>query len=367
MKWLAAGETNRQSWARALAAAFPDESVLFVETLGWNPIPSPASVVSGQTGGRLIVLQAWNPAPLAGRPWNTVGRRVNALFTKAAVRRAERRFGLGRADLCVCLDPLGWRLVMTLGAERRIYDCLDDYAAQPQYASPRVGGRLRREEERLTAVVDETWTSSVALARRFRATGVPARCAYGSVSRPAWASRLSRPTRAPSEPITAIYVGALDTYKVDHRVFRRLVDDLAQHIRLVVIGGLEFSGHDVERTINWLNTHERVDFRGAIGRNEIGDHLAAADFGLVAMTKSRYSEYSFPLKYWDYQWAELPTLAVAAPELRGLPGVVSCDSPDEIDGNTIRQLLDLRSSAGEMPANAAAHDARARIARILSA
>jgi hypothetical protein len=161
-----------------------------------------------------------------------------------------------------------------------------------------------------------------------------------------------------------VYVGALDAYKVDLDVFRALRRVAGTDLRLKIVGGLEFADADRERAVDGLGDPPEVTVGPAVAREKLGATLATADFGIVAMRCGRYSRASFPLKYWDYQWAGLPTLAVGCAALIGLPGVVSCESASAITPDTLAELRRLRSSAREWQDHADRNDARARVRRM---
>ena len=293
-----------------------------------------------------------------------VARWANYRLTARMIGRELNRLN-GRADVdvLVVFDPLADRLCRHIAATRTIFDCLDDYAAQPQFCGRLSASVLGREQRRLARNVDAVWTSAPGLVDKLQSIGIAARCANGSISRPGWAERPLPLAPRRDSPLQGVYIGALDPYKVDHRVFDRLLGLGADNLRLRVAGGLEWSSPEAEARLRRLGA--RATYSASVRRSQLDTLLLDADFGIVAMTPGPYSEGSFPLKYWDYQWAGLPTLAVGCRSLDGMPGVVSRDGPDDIDGSVLDELRRAGSGAGTYRAHAAENDANVRVQRIL--
>jgi hypothetical protein len=368
MPWQHDGETNRQAWATALLEVDPGCEVTYVTVIGWNLVPKRSRVVLHAPGGTVRVLPGWNPFPWSGRPTSRFRRKINLWLTCMTLRlRTRIHSGSSESDLVTIFDPLAADVVNWLPARRYIYDCLDFYAEQPQYHAPRQRAVLDVAEARLAHAVDDVWVTTSRLAEHLANIGVTARHANGAVNRPSWASdkTTQRSVKASALPLRAIYVGALDTYKVDSTVFWRLVD-LAPDIALTIIGHFEYDDEIAHTDYRSLAAHPNVHLNGSISRQELGLWLAEADFGLVAMAPGVYSDGSFPLKYWDYQWANIPTLAVGCQALEGQPGVITCKSAMDIDESVIKAVADMSPSDDRYKRHAAANDAVARIRKILS-
>jgi hypothetical protein len=366
MPWKHDGETNRQSWARALLATMPNVDVTYVETIGWQPLPRRPRPVLQSASGTVRVQRAWNLLPWAGRPANRRRRTVNIWLTCALLRAwALLRHRTVHVDLVTIFDPLAADAVGRLSAGRVIYDCLDFYGEQPQFRDPKQRNALAAAETRLAHAVDSLWASSRPIAEHLETLGRAAHFAPGALMRPNWAP-IARGDRQLSPPRAArgIYVGALDPYKVDIDVFWRLLR-CDFEVYLVIIGGFQHSDREAYESYAELAAHPRVRCPGTVLREGLEPWLSEADFGIVAMTPGSYSDGSFPLKYWDYQWAGLPTLTVHCPALAHQPGVVACETTQEIDSRTLASILDMRREASRYPQHAAQHDAEARVRKIL--
>jgi hypothetical protein len=265
----------------------------------------------------------------------------------------------------VIFDPLFSEVVTRLPAARYIYDCLDLYSQQPQFAAPRQRAALEAAELSLSKRVDSIWASSTHVAEHFQPWGLEAHFAPGAVTRPAWAPLERRDHAARgTATVHAIYVGALDPYKVDMGVFWALVD-CDSRVKLTIIGGFQRTDGVAVRRYEDLAAHDRVSWIGPLPREDLGPWLYEADFGVVAMTARSYSRGSFPLKYWDYQWAGLPVLAANSVALVGWPGVLACDEQNAVDSEIIDRLLRMRDACADYVDNAARNDARARVRSIL--
>jgi hypothetical protein len=366
MPWKHDGETNRQAWARALLATMSNVDVTYVETIGWQPLPRRPRIVLQSASGTVTVQRAWNLLPWAGRPANRRRRTVNIWLTCALIRAwARLRYRTAHVDLVTIFDPLAADAVGRLSAERAIYDCLDFYGEQPQFCDPKQRAALAVAETRLAHAVDSLWASSRPIAEHLETLGRAAHFAPGALVRPSWAP-IALGDRSLHPPGTAcgIYVGALDPYKVDIDVFWRLLT-CDPGVHLVIIGGFQHSERAAYTSYTELAAHPRVQCPGTVPREELEPWLSDADFGIVAMTRGTYSDGSFPLKYWDYQWAGLPVLAVHCPALAHQPGVVACETTHAIDSRAVASILDMRRGASRYLQHAARHDAEARVRKIL--
>ena len=366
MPWDHPTETNRHAWARGLLAAFPDAKVLYLETIGWHPRRPRVRTQVVEPGFCVYVLHAWNLLPRGADPTARLRRLVNHWLTAKLLKRTVTRlFRDDRMDLVVTFDPLSQRLA-SLPAVRSVYDCLDLYRAQPQHAGARRQHALDNSERETARNVDEVVATSAELLAHFEALGTKARHVPGALSRPSWHGAIGG-VRRPSTTsrLGAVYIGALDPYKVDLATFDRMLSTLPG-LTLTIVGRAEYDSPEIRVRIETLAQQHAVTYLGQVPRDQLGAVLARADFGVVSLTNGAYGGSSFPLKYWDYQWAGLPTLAVNCNALAGLPGVVSCAKPEDISRETVLELLDLQRYAASFRDHAAANDAEARVMRIMN-
>lgn len=362
------GETNRQAWATALLEIDPGCNVIYVTVIGWRLLPKRGSVAFRGPEGIVRVLPGWNPFPWGGRPTNQIRRKINLWLTCMVLRLRMRAYaGAKKIDLVTIFDPLAADIVNWLPARRYLYDCLDFYAEQPQYQASRQRTVLDAAEAKLAHSVDEVWVTTARLVEHFADIGVTARHANGAVNRPSWAAGTptDRSVEKPVLSLRAVYVGALDAYKVDSTVFWRLAS-LTSRIELTILGHFEYDDAVAQADYARLAAQTNVNLHGPVSRSELGQWLASGDFGIVAMAPGRYSNGSFPLKYWDYQWANIPTLAVGCQALEGQPGVVACESAADISELTLEALADMPRFDDHYEQHAAENDATARVRKILS-
>jgi hypothetical protein len=341
------------------------DHVLYVETTGFKFLPRTRSCPDAT---QIQIVSAWNLIPKAGDPRFALARYLNSVLTLIVVLRAIRRTSDGPAfvPLLVSFDPLSHLLSRWLRAERKLYDCLDLYREQPQYAGSRSKQHsLDRAEHLLAGVVDCIAISASSLASRFQGSGKPIVFVAGAPMPPVLQLR-SKSARFEGERKNfAIYVGALDRYKVDFRVFEAILG-ADESIRLIIIGRPEYSDAETRRKIEQISAIERVEVRPPVGRMELLNLARHARFGIVAMQANAYSDGSFPLKYWDYLWAGIPVLSVGSKSLREmLVGVVSVGDAAQITQRTLAELADAGRDPDVLSEFAAANSALARVKRIL--
>ena len=330
LPWGHPGLTNRQAWAHALHALFPSCTIEYVETIGWG-----CSQREFRPDGTswLQVVPARNAIPCGGRAPNVLARRANWELTRRSLLRA----GTQEVDLVVVFDPL--LPVHALRGLRAhvIYDCLDHYDEQPQFHG-RISRRfLLRSERALAKRADRVIVSAPGLARRPTLAGTSPRVLFGALTRPGWADERETATRTHTPPYRAVYVGALDPYKVDIQALTVIADQ--PWLQLTIVGRREFGASTPE--LDQLRAHPGVRWHNSVPRPELGKVLMDADFGVVAMTRSRYSDGSFPLKVWDYMWAGIPVLAAGSTALQssGIPGVLTLANMGDISKRGVEQLL----------------------------
>lgn len=301
------GSTNRQRTARA--AARDGWRVRYVETVGFAPVPRRPTARDG-----VDVVPAWNPLPWGGRPRNRLRRRVNTVATALLPRSSGRRF-----DAALVYDPLVGAAAAGLRATRRVYDCVDAYEYQPQYADD--ADRFLAEEAHFARRADVRLATSATLADHKAAAWERTVHTVVGAFEP-WIPRkdaLRLVAATPPSGRRALIVSALDDYKVDFPLLYR-VATANPGWEFDVVGGAVFGGIGplAARFLALDNVH----------------HLGVADFptlqrsgvvyglGLMALSHSDYSRYSFPLKTWDYFCLGLPVLAFGAPGLVGISAVM---------------------------------------------
>jgi hypothetical protein len=305
------GTTNRQRLARA--AALDGWDVTYIETIGWGYRPSG----TGDYG--IEVSHSLNFMPFAAQPARGSFRGINQFLT-------SRKPGIRKPfQAVVTYDPFSRSLLQKLQPSRTVYDCVDAYEFQPQYAHPSNQDRLRSNEKSLALTVDICVSTSPELsALKAKEWGVHVHTLVGALERPQTRLELegteSRLRNSPEQ--TALLVTALDGYKFDPLPVMSWIDSNPDWN--ITVAGREIHGGN--STIKEFLSHGRVNFVGSVKSEDVPELAKGASFGWVSLTNSPYSRYSFPLKTWDYMFAGLPVLAANAPSLEGIPGVTSFDS-----------------------------------------
>lgn len=362
MRWKGMGQTNRQAWAQALTTQYKNVEVLYIETLGWHPIPQLAATIPDD---RVRVLHAWNLIPRAGKPTQGLARKANSLLTYLQILLSARAFL--RPDLLITFDPLSESLVRVLRPKSTLYDCLDLYAEQPQYSlSPVEQRSLQEAEQRLAAAVDRVSVSAQPLVARFA----------GTVKEPIYKAGAPMPLGVQpsrgringdndSTKIRGLYIGALDDYKVDFSVFHSLLD-MEPRLHLTLVGRAHHRSDRTDDNLARLRKRDRVKILEPMSRDALPRLLAESDFGVIAMRPGLYSDHSFPLKLWDYLEAGIPVLASGSLAMTAVrQGVVAVRDATCLTRPILDGVLGLRNDYKAIHEYAKRNSAMQRVAAIL--
>lgn len=322
----------------------------YVETVGFAPLPRRPASRDG-----VLVVPGWNPLPWGGRPRNRLRRRINT----AATGLLTRLTGCRLFDAALVYDPLVGATGAGLPATRRVYDCVDAYEYQPQYIDD--AERFCTEELRFACRADARVATSATLARHKAAAWNRTVHTVVGAFEP-WISRteaLALVAASPPRGRRALIVSALDEYKVDFDLLHR-VAVANPGWEFDVVGGAVFGGIG-PRAARFLAL-DNVRHLGVVDFPTLQRSGVAYGLGLMALSPSPYSRYSFPLKTWDYLSLGLPVLALGAPGLREVAGVTHCDADTSgADPTSLDECVeDAEYTAAERVASAYNHSADAR-------
>lgn len=233
-------------------------------------------------------------------------------FHRKAILRSQ-------PDAVVCFDPLYLAAVGSLPSTvAAMYYCVDAYEYQPQFlrhaqqlleieaagaASMDVVGATSRQ---LCSLKTDGWSRSVEYFAGMFEPQMDLDVARNSVRRRPRATR------------QAIWVGALDHYKIDAAsVVELMTHSPTWTLNLV---GREVSG-ERDPSVDRLLALPNVRYHGPLAPTELPALMNQCEVGLISLSESPYSRYSYPLKSWDYLASGLQVLAMNSPSLDGVPGV----------------------------------------------
>jgi hypothetical protein len=304
------GSTNRQRLARA--ASKSGWTVSYIETIGWK-VKKPTS----RTDSGVSVEALWNLSPYAGKSTMRLSRSINRTLSL----RGSLRGVLDDADLVVNFDPL-FDLPPDVTDGRVIYDCLDAYETQPQFArSSRSRKLLLASESRVANRSSARTATSRTLAESKcrQWGGIDVITLHGAFE--PWGSSQDMHQRYDvGRSITsrkALVVSALDEYKVDLQYLSKLAN--ANPAWQFAVYGKAIWG--ITQRIRDYLALPNVGYFGPRSFEKIGQENPDAAVGIISMSASKYSEYSFPLKSWDYLALGLPVVALNAVALKNIAGI----------------------------------------------
>lgn len=301
-----------------MAARRAGWDVHYVETIGWNPRPPKPRQING-----INVTRMWNILPFAGKAFFEPSRWTNRY---ASGRRFLHNL-LDTSDLVLIYDPL-FSVKKKSWHAKMLYDCVDAYEAQPQYSGPVSRLLLQHFETRLARQCKSATSTSSTLTAHKKAKWGDVKIATLVGAFEPWEEqddRLATVVRTKKvRAKKAILVSALDRYKLD----LKFLSDLAnanKEWQFVVYGkSIWGSSAEVQNYLNFSN----VTYEGVKSFDQIIASQSDAAVGLIALSDSEYSRYSFPLKLWDYLASGLPVLAYNAPSVPVMPGVVHASNSD---------------------------------------
>ncbi len=242
-------------------------------------------------------------------------RKFSDMISPAILRRVMKHVGFSR--------PLVWvyrieavEMLDRIGPTGPVlYDCVDPYAAMPDYSGPRAL-RAKELERRLMARADQTVVTSRALyednrdiARRIALVHNVGDYehfakASGSLPVPGFMRSLSRPV------IT--FTGAVSDYKLD---FQMILDMARSHpdwsVLLIGPVGEGDSSTDVSELARQPNIH----LAGPKPYAELPACLAASDVCMIPYRLNDYTRGCFPLKFFEYMATGKPVVITALPAL----------------------------------------------------
>ena len=337
--------------------------VLYLTPLGVRDV-GPRDLLTGlrrlRRSGRLAPgVAGVHSASLLVLPWR-------ALRPVAWLNRLLVRWQLAWALRSLAVErPIFWLRLPTpelvdqtdaLGARGVVYDCIDNYAAYPQYDEVE-RERLAHYERRLVARADLLVTLTASVAARFpeaaeRTHVVPLGVDLDLFGRPpglvpADLERLPRPRLG--------LVGGLDG-RVDFDLLHRLA--VAEPTWSLVLIGPLAGGIDPGPMARLPNVH----FLGPRDYEMVPDYLTGLDVCLIPYRRTAWTVGVFPAKLHEYLATGQPVVAVDLPGLAPYAGAIELASDADGFIAACRRAVDERdpAPAARRRAIAASHSLEAR-------
>lgn len=320
-EWDAPLPTNRQQIMRRFAGR---TRVAYIEA----PLPVAGSFIgrsrrrTRHPGWRVEdgvhILQAWDwaPYPLTKRS-KLVSRWMDQRF-RAFVIRAWRELRWPR-PVAWFYAPDGGDLLGAFDERLSVYHCVDDYEAIERYNGyRRVAAYTEQKTERyLASHVDALIVTTASLRERWRASNPRLFLAPNVADTASFARALEpgpdHPALASIPRPRAIFLGALDGYKVDFQLLGE-VARLAPQIQFVMIGPVGSadmtSAGDLPRAPN-------IWYPGYLPHDELPAAMRNASAALIPYRLNDYTASVSPMKLYEYLAAGLPVVATPLPSLVG--------------------------------------------------
>lgn len=239
------------------------------------------------------------------------------------VRRLWRAWRSARAlrpDLCHFHEPelVPVALMLKLGGARIVYDVHEDHLSTVSYSARRSGGR-RSGFLALEAVARLTCDGFVAATPRIGGR-FPAERTIDLLNYPLTGE--FGPSHVHGGAAEVVYVGSITRPRGLHEMVEAIRSARHPEARLVLVG--TFEDERLRREVESLPGWERVEYRGRLGRAELGDQLSRSRMGLVILHPERNYVESFPTKLFEYMAAGLPAIVSDFPFFRELVGPIDC-------------------------------------------
>lgn len=236
-------------------------------------------------------------------------RLLNRALLRRRVRHWTRRLGMERPILWSFLPP-GIELARAIDESAIVYQCVDDYAANPGVDR----ASLIDMERRLESLADLVIVTSPALyeakkdrvARLFYSPNTADAAAFADQSATlpeAWAERV-RDKRVIG------YHGNLSAYKTDLTLLAAVARAHPDAVLLLV--GPEGWG-DPSTDLAPLRALPNVVMTGRVPREELPAYVRRFDVGLLPMADNDSTHASFPMKFYEYMAAGVPIVATDLP------------------------------------------------------
>ena len=209
-------------------------------------------------------------------------------------------------------------LLLKLGGARIVYDIHEDHLSTVSYSARRSGGRrlgFRVLEALARRTCDAFVAATPAIARHF-----PAERTIELLNYPLADEFAPAPTDRPGADV--VYVGSITRPRGLGEMVEAARRVRRPEARLVLVGS--FESEQLRREAASLPGWERVEYRGRLGRAELGEQLARSRVGLVILHPERNYVESFPTKLFEYMAVGLPAIVSDFPFFRELVEPLGC-------------------------------------------
>ena len=276
-------------------------------------------------GGYLYILSLVKYFPVKKRPL----RKFNYLLNLINLKRVIKKYGFSDAILWI-YTPDGVEYVGRFREDKVVYDCVDEYAAQPYYKDN--FDNIGLDELKLLKRADYVITSAQKL---YKAKSKHNKNTYFVPNAGDYEhfSRAMRQDTLIPEDISSIpkpvigFMGAVDEYKLDFQLITYIADK-NPNWSIVLIGpaGEAERGVDIKIFRNRSNIY-------LLGQKEyelLPNYIKAFDVCVIPYVKNDYTTGCLPLKFFEFLATGKPVVVSGLPALEEYSGVVKvAQTPDD--------------------------------------
>lgn len=312
--------TNKQHVAACLADL--EHRVLYVESMG---IRRPSATVRDAqrikkrlsklfAGVQHVRNNVWVLSPFSiPLQGNALIRSLNFMLLRCQIAYALSMLNM-KNPVFWTYNPLMAAFMRCRHWAKTVYHCVDEISAQPGMPAD----LIQREEQELVCQVDCVFVTSVRLLEEKKKYNpnihyLPNVVDFDHFHRAIVDKTLLIPADLAVIPEPRIgFIGALSSYKVDFDLLYQIANRLPEH-NFVLIG--DVGEGDPHTSVGKLQSLENVFFLGHRAYSTLPAYLKGMQVCLLPFNLNRYTEYMFPMKFFEYLAAGRPVVGRPLPSL----------------------------------------------------
>lgn len=296
--------TNKQHVAATLADM--GHRVLYIDSLGLRQ-PTMTKSDFGRIKSRMMKLfsgtkkvreNIWVMAPFSiPLQRYSVIRWLNEFILIYMIRKIMKKIEF-KSPILWIYNPMTYYLIGQLNEKKSVYHCVDDISAQP--GMPKV--LIQESEIKLLQAVDVVFTTSITLNKDKEKYN--SNCYYYSNVadfnhfHKAYTDVFERPTDLPNDGKSILgFIGAISGYKQDFKLLGYVAEKCPEY-NIVLIG--KVGEGDPYTNIGELKKYKNIFFLGPKAYSELPCYLSFFDLALLPCCINEYTNYMFPMKFFEY-------------------------------------------------------------------
>ncbi len=329
-----------------------DLSKIFRRLRGWFQKPR-------RINGNLTVISPIS-IPLHGF---AVIRRLNRFLMLRRIRSAARAMGMEKPILWVFL-PTAVDLIGALEESAVIYQCVDDYSANPMAPA----AAIREMEQKIEARADLVIVTSPALRDAKSKTAKRLYYSPNTADAAHFRDAAGSPPKELTDKIAGRkvigYAGNISAYKTDMGLLEKIADAFSD-CALVLVGPVGWGDPGTQAEI--LKRKANVIMTGRVDYAKLPPVMKLFDACILPMNDNESTRSSFPMKFYEYMACGKPVVARDLPsfsEYRDRPRLCRLAKTHESFIKCIEDALNDPGSEdviAERLAEAAGHDWQKRV------